>query len=558
MTLSTGSTGSTGSIIEEFDAVLERRGDAPAIDWLGARPTSAAELRAMIHGLANDLRRRGVAPGDRVLIEVPSGELFVSAVMASQWIGAVPVLVDPSLGPALSRACIAMAKPAFNIVHPLIVGMDRVPGALAMLRRWEIDLPAMPDKSVTNIVLTTNRLRSLSQKSAQKSAQKYPAPPPLHPVDPLGDNLIVFTGGTTQTPKGVRMGNAAVGAWIRNIEAMISDVRPFESFLADTPQQVLFALCLGRRVMTTKGRKARRAKHVFNAIMSGKVEAYFSSPFIWRFMMEAHRGQVKTLPSTLKTVLLGSATVSRPFLEELSGWLDPSTEVRCIYGLTEAGVVCTTSLKEKLATDKDGDFVGSPLPGMEVRIDDPDEEGRGAVVVYGPSLYTGYLGQPDRPSTEGLVTGDIARLDTGEDGRKQLVLLGRSKDMVIRESLNIYPQTMEPFVLSLKDKRGRPLFTECALVGMWNKEANDGYVVLATRPNPEAEPWTESAIRGKLREVLGAMTEPDVILEFDAFSVTGRQNKIDKHALRMACLERLDGDAIAPYPPGQIYQNRGH
>src|SRR5690554_1451710 len=119
----------TPSIIEEFDAVLERRGQETAIDWLGARPTSCAEMRAMIHGLAHDLRRRGVTPGKRVLIEVPSGELFVAAVMASQWVGAVPVLVDPSLGPALSRACIEVAKPAYNIVHPLIVAMDRVPGA---------------------------------------------------------------------------------------------------------------------------------------------------------------------------------------------------------------------------------------------------------------------------------------------------------------------------------------------------------------------------------------------------------------------------------------------
>src|SRR5690554_6375879 len=113
-------------------------------------------MRAMIHGLSHDHRRRGVAPGDRLLMEVPSGELFVAAVMASQWVGAVPVLVDPSLGPALSKACIEAAQPAYNIVHPLIVAMDRVPGALNMLRRFEIDLPAMPEGGVTSIVLTTN------------------------------------------------------------------------------------------------------------------------------------------------------------------------------------------------------------------------------------------------------------------------------------------------------------------------------------------------------------------------------------------------------------------
>ncbi|MFU8807220.1 MAG: class I adenylate-forming enzyme family protein, partial [Bradymonadaceae bacterium] len=470
----------------------------PAIDWLGGAPTSAAQMRAMIHGLAAHLHDRGVKPGDRVLIEVPPGELFVAAVMGSQWLGAVPVLIEPSLGPALSQTCIEMVEPRWNIVHPLIMALDRVPGMPRFLRRLEIDLPVVPSSSVKRVVLTMSRLKSLSISSPEGD---------VYPVDPDADNLIVFTGGTTEIPKGVRVSNTGAAALMGNIGALIDDLPSFKKFLADTPQQVLFALCLGREVMTTKGRKAKRARYVFDAIMSGKIEAYFSSPFVWQWMMEAKRDEVERLPSTLKTVLLGGATVSRPFLEKLAAWLHPSTEVVCIYGLTEAGPVCTSSLSEKLSWEGGGDLVGAPLPGMDIRIESPDEGGRGAVVVHGPSLYSGYLGQPDRAPDEGLVTGDIGRLEESADGQRRLVLLGRAKDMVIRQGLNIYPQTMEPFLLGLRDKKGEPLFAECALVGMWDKSRNDGYVVLATRRNEDAERWSDAAIRSKLREVLGSSAE---------------------------------------------------
>jgi long-chain acyl-CoA synthetase len=110
------------------------------------------------------------------------------------------------------------------------------------------------------------------------------------------------------------------------------------------------------------------------------------------------------------------------------------------YGCTEAGTVITVNDFRPFRSDT----VGKPLPGIEVRIANPDAEGIGEVAVRGKTVMSHYLDDPEMTAetiVDGwLMTGDLGRLDsTGH-----LQLFGRKKNMIVtEEGKNIYPEDIE-------------------------------------------------------------------------------------------------------------------
>jgi len=110
------------------------------------------------------------------------------------------------------------------------------------------------------------------------------------------------------------------------------------------------------------------------------------------------------------------------------------------YGCTEAGTVITVNDFNPFRADT----VGKPLPGMEVKILNPDAEGIGEVAVRSNTVMSHYLDEPEMTAetiVDGwLLTGDLGRLDaTGH-----LQLFGRKKNMIVtEEGKNIYPEDIE-------------------------------------------------------------------------------------------------------------------
>jgi len=110
------------------------------------------------------------------------------------------------------------------------------------------------------------------------------------------------------------------------------------------------------------------------------------------------------------------------------------------YGLTEAGTAVTVNDLNPFRPDT----VGKPLPGVEIRVLDPDAEGVGEIAVRSETLMRGYLDEPELTAEtfkDGwLLTGDLGRMDPS--GHLQLV--GRLKNMVVTEGgKNIYPEDIE-------------------------------------------------------------------------------------------------------------------
>ena len=148
----------------------------------------------------------------------------------------------------------------------------------------------------------------------------------------------------------------------------------------------------------------------------------------------------------LRAIIVGGA-FTEP--QTLQFFYDLGIPVANGYGLTEAGTAITVNDLKPFRADT----VGKPLPGMEVRIVNPNPEGIGEVSVRSKTIMSGYLNEPELTAetiVDGwLMTGDLGRFDPAG----HLLLSGRKKNMIVtEEGKNIYPEDIESVFESLPVK----------------------------------------------------------------------------------------------------------
>jgi len=139
----------------------------------------------------------------------------------------------------------------------------------------------------------------------------------------------------------------------------------------------------------------------------------------------------------LRAIIVGGA-FSEP--QTLQFFYDLGIPVANGYGLTEAGTAITVNDLHPFRADT----VGKPLPGMNVRVVEPDKDGIGEVQVQSRTVMSGYLKEPELTAetiVDGwLRTGDLGRFDRSG----HLQLFGRKKNMIVtEEGKNIYPEDIE-------------------------------------------------------------------------------------------------------------------
>src|SRR5258707_4617785 len=128
------------------------------------------------------------------------------------------------------------------------------------------------------------------------------------------------------------------------------------------------------------------------------------------------------------------------------------------YGLTEASPVLTVTRPENRML---AGTVGKSLPGVEIRISEPDASGVGEVIARGPNVMLGYFGN-EEATREALVdrwlyTGDLGRID--DEGN--LYLVGRSKDIIVdTNGKNVYPDEVEEVY------QDSPYIKELSVIGL--------------------------------------------------------------------------------------------
>jgi acyl-CoA synthetase (AMP-forming)/AMP-acid ligase II len=158
------------------------------------------------------------------------------------------------------------------------------------------------------------------------------------------------------------------------------------------------------------------------------------------------------------------------------------------YGLSEAGSGVTALATAEAALHPG--TAGRPLPGVRIRIDAPDGDGNGEVLVDSPARFDGFLGDPvataDALTADGwLRTGDLGRLDS--DGF--LTVEDRRVDRIVRGGENVSPAEVEAVLLD------HPAIADAAIVG--RPDPTFGHVpvaIVVLRPEA-ADPTDDGLIR---------------------------------------------------------------
>jgi long-chain acyl-CoA synthetase len=177
-------------------------------------------------------------------------------------------------------------------------------------------------------------------------------------------------------------------------------------------------------------------RKVLNALVAANHALTKRRPKVW--LSRLLLGQVHAaFGGELRTLFVGGAFTEPAVLQF---FYDLGIPVANAYGLTEAGTAVTVNDFRPFRADT----VGRPLPGMEVRIVNPAEDGVGEVAVRSKTIMSHYLGDPELTAETlvngWLMTGDLGRLDSAG----HLQLFGRKKNMIVTaEGKNIYPEDIE-------------------------------------------------------------------------------------------------------------------
>ena len=196
---------------------------------------------------------------------------------------------------------------------------------------------------------------------------------------------------------------------------------------------------------------------------------------------------------------------SAPLLAETHRIFEERTGHRILerYGMTETNM--TTS--NPYGTERRAGTVGFPLPGVEVKITDPETGGElsrgeaGMIEVRGPNVFKGYWQMPEKTAEElhkdgFFITGDIGQVD----GDGYLTIVGRAKDLIISGGYNVYPKEVE---LLLDEQSGA---LESVVIGLPHPDFGEAvFAVLVPAPGQRPDP---AAILAALSGRLARLKQP--------------------------------------------------
>jgi long-chain acyl-CoA synthetase len=445
-------------------ALARARPDATAL-VVGPQRLSYAELDALADRVAASLQRDGARPQEVVAVcagtSVEYIALFLGALRAG--LAVAPLAPSSTAAQLVSMALDAGARRFF------------VDGeVLAALQRAGVEVPAS---------LPTTRLDAVDgQAPLAPWLLAAPARPTPVEIDPAWAFNLIYSSGTTGTPKGIVQSHAM--RWAHIQRASVSGYEASTVTLITTPLYSNTTLVAVIPTLAYGGRLVLMAKFDAGAYLQAAQTERVTHTMLVPVQYQRLMARPDFAQYDLSAFRMKFCT-SAPFLaplkaDVLARWPGGLVEY---YGMTEGGGTCI--LQAHLHPDK-LHTVGQPAEGHDVRL--IDEDGvlvstvgeSGEVVGRSSGMMTGYHNQPaktaeaewfDDQGRRYIRTGDVGRFDT--DGF--LTLHDRRKDMVISGGFNIYPSDLETVL------RGHPAVSDAAVVGVPSAEWGETPVAFVVR-----------------------------------------------------------------------------
>ncbi|HET6468116.1 MAG TPA: malonyl-CoA synthase [Geminicoccaceae bacterium] len=467
---------------------------------------SYGDLADLSGRLAHVLQALGIRPGDRVAAQIEKSAEALMLYLASLRAGAVYLPLNTAYTPAELRYFLRDAEPTLFVCRP------ELQGQLSDLVA-EVGVPHL------------ETLGEAGEGSLMDRADA--APTEFGDVVRGRDDLaaILYTSGTTGRSKGAMLshGNLASNA------ATLAEAWRFtqdDRLLHALPIFHTHGLFVATNVTLVSG-----ASLIFlprfdlDQIMRllPKATAMMGVPTFYTRLL-SRPDFTRELVAHVRLFVSGSAPLSAETHKEFHARTGHAILER--YGMTETNM--------NTSNPYDGErvpgTVGMPLPGVEVRVADP-ETGRplpqgevGVIEIRGPNVFQGYWRMPEKTEAEFrpdgfFISGDLGRFDE----RGYLHIVGRAKDLIISGGFNVYPAEVEAAIDAL------PGVAECAVIGVPHPDFGEA-VAAAVVPAPGAR-LDERQMQAALAGQLAKFKLPKRIFVTDALP-RNAMGKVQKNELR--------------------------
>ena len=479
-----------------------RFGDRAAFVADAGWPLSYADLDRLSDEAAAGLLARGVAVGDVVALALPSTPEYAVAYAALAKIGAITTGINPRSTAPERAAVLAVADPAL-----VLATSDLAPTDLT-----RVELVDLTDRA--DDVLTTLRRRGRG------------APVPVLPDDPDRLVTIVFTSGTTGTPKGAVFGErelAAVTAadvgdqWDGGGPMLSGTQFAHVGFMTKLP----WYLRLGT---TTHLLDRWRAADVLRLIADEHMASIGGVAPQLALLLRLADFDEHDL-SAVKTIVMGGALSPPALVRAARERIGAAYSIR--YSSTESGGVGTATAFD--ADDDEAFFtVGRPRSGVELEIRSEDDQPLapgeiGEIVLRSPTQLRYYWQDPDATAAtirDGWVhSGDLGFIDP----EGCLRLAGRAKEMFIRGGYNVYPLEVEAVLAS------HPDVAEIVIAPRPDPVMGEIGVAVVV-PRHADRPPSLDELRAYGRKRLSSHKLPEALRVVDALPLTAMQ-KVDRKTL---------------------------
>jgi malonyl-CoA/methylmalonyl-CoA synthetase len=403
---------------------------------------------------ANCLNAEGLRPGDRLAVQVEKSAEALLLYLACLRTGAIYVPLNPACTPTEMSYFLADAEPACLVAAP-----EKAVGIQVLLCDDCAFLTLGEDGCTGSLMARANSMST-----------DFPD------VVRTGEDLaaILYTSGTTGRPKGAMLthNNLASNAFaLRNLwrfserDALLHALPLFHThglFTATNTSMMAGA----SMILLPKFDPESVLAHLSEATTMMGVPTFYT-----RLLADSRLSRARV--AHMRLFISGSA----PLLPETHrAWIERTGHtILERYGMTETGMIASNPCEgERIAGT-----VGLPLPGVELRIADPQDGAplpsgqAGMIELRGPNVFKGYWRKPEQTAAafrnDGFfITGDLGTIDSS----RYLRIVGRVTDLVISGGFNVYPKEIESEIDSL------PGVAESAVIGVPHPDLGEGVTAI--------------------------------------------------------------------------------
>jgi long-chain acyl-CoA synthetase len=447
-----------------------------------------AGLEASTRYVAGLLRGKGVGPGDAIGVMLPNVPYFPSVFFGALRLGAVVVPMNPLLkGREVGFQLKDSGAKLLVAWHQF--GEAANDGAAAAGAECILVEPGVTEQEVA----AAEPIEAIAEREDDDSA------------------LILYTSGTTGTPKGAQLTHGNLYA-ATQVAVDLVELGPETVIFGGLPLFHVFGLTSGLNSAVRQGAcltllpRFDVAK-TLEIIARDQVSVFLGVPTMYAALLH-HPGAKEADASSLELCVSGGAAMP---VEVLRGFEDTfGCKVLEGYGLSETCAIASFNRPDR---ERKPGSIGIPVPGTEMRLVDDDgspvAEGEiGEIEVRGPTVMKGYWNREeataDTLTADGwLKTGDMARVD--DDG--YYFIVDRKKELIIRGGFNVYPREIEEVLYE------HPSVREVAVLGVAHESL--GEEIAAAVVLREGEQAEAAELRDYVKQRVAAYKYPRHVVFMD-------------------------------------------